>query len=64
MTKTSVKVYFSGEGNDGTKRNFSRTVNYVNGEASNTDLALFKTAFTAILGKEVNKAEKIVVASL
>ena len=64
MDKISVKVYFTGEGNDGTKRNFSRTVNYVNGEASNTDLALFKTAFTAILGKEVNKAEKITVASL
>lgn len=64
MIKTSVKVFFTGEGNDGSKRNFSRTVNYVNGNASDTDLGMFKTAFTAILGKEVSKAEKITVISL
>lgn len=64
MIKNSVKVYFTSEGSDGTKRNFSRTVNYVNGNASDTDLGMFKTAFTAILGKEVSKAEKITVVSL
>lgn len=64
MTKTSVKVYFSGEANDGTKRNFSRTVNYISNNASNGDLADFKEAFTAILGKEISKAEKIVVTLL
>ena len=64
MTKNSVKLYFSGEGSDGSKRNFSRTVNYVNGNASDTDLGMFKTAFTAFLGKEVSKAEKITVVSL
>lgn len=64
MTKTSVKVYFSGEANDGTKRNYSRTVNYIRDDAANADLGMFKTAFTAILGKQVSKAEKITVVSL
>lgn len=64
MTKTSVKVYFTGEGSDGSKRNFSRTVNYVNGDASEGDLAEFKTAFSQILGKQIAKAEKITVISL
>lgn len=64
MTKNSVKLYFSGEGSDGTKRNFSRTVNYVNGDASEGDLGEFKTAFSQILGKQIAKAEKITVISL
>ena len=64
MDKISVKVYFTGEGSDGTKRNFSRTVNYVNGDASEGDLAEFKTAFSQILGKQIAKAEKITVISL
>lgn len=64
MTKNSVKVYFTSEGSDGTKRNFSRTVNYVNGDASEGDLAEFKTAFSQILGKQIAKAEKITVISL
>ena len=42
MIKNSVKVYFTSEGSDGTKRNFSRTVNYVNGDASEGDLAEFR----------------------
>ena len=62
MIKNSVKVYFTSEGSDGTKRNFSRTVNYVNGDAS--DLGEFKTAFSQILGKQIAKAEKITVISL
>ncbi len=64
MDKISVKVYFTGEGSDGTKRNFSRTVNYVNGDASEGDLGEFKTAFSQILGKQIAKAEKITVISL
>lgn len=64
MTKNSVKLYFTGEGSDGSKRNFSRTVNYIREDANNADLGMFKTAFTAILGKEVSKAEKITVVSL
>lgn len=64
MTKNSVKLYFTGEGSDGSKRNFSRTVNYVNGDASEGDLAEFKTAFSQILGKQIAKAEKITVISL
>lgn len=64
MIKNSVKVYFTSEGSDGTKRNFSRTVNYVNGDASEGDLAEFKTAFSQILGKQIAKAEKITVISL
>ena len=64
MIKNSVKLYFTGEGSDGSKRNFSRTVNYVNGDASEGDLAEFKTAFSQILGKQIAKAEKITVISL
>ena len=64
MTKNSVKLYFTGEGSDGSKRNYSRTVNYISNNASNGDLADFKDAFTAILGKEISKAEKIVVTLL
>ena len=64
MTKNSVKLYFTGEGSDGSKRNYSRTVNYVNGDASEGDLAEFKTAFSQILGKQIAKAEKITVISL
>lgn len=64
MTKNSVKLYFTGEGSDGSKRNFSRTVNYIRDDAANADLGMFKTAFTAILGKQVSKAEKITVVSL
>ena len=64
MIKNSVKVYFTSEGSDGTKRNFSRTVNYVNGDASEGDLGEFKTAFSQILGKQIAKAEKITVISL
>lgn len=64
MDKISVKVYFTGEGSDGSKRNYSRTVNYVNGDASEGDLAEFKTAFSQILGKQIAKAEKITVISL
>lgn len=64
MIKISVKVYFTGEGSDGSKRNYSRTVNYVNGDASEGDLAEFKTAFSQILGKQIAKAEKITVISL
>lgn len=64
MNKVSVKVYFTGEGSDGSKRNYSRTVNYIRDDAANADLGMFKTAFTAILGKQVSKAEKITVVSL
>ena len=64
MDKISVKVYFTGEGSDGSKRNYSRTVNYVNGDATEGDLAEFKTAFSQILGKQIAKAEKITVISL
>ena len=64
MTKTSVKVYFSGEANDGTKRNFSRTVNYISNNASKEDLGMFRTAFGTLLAKEITKLEKITVISL
>ena len=64
MDKISVKVYFTGEGSDGSKRNYSRTVNYINKDASEGDLAEFKTAFSQILGKQIAKAEKITVISL
>ena len=64
MIKNSVKVYFTSEGSDGTKRNFSRTVNYVNGDASKEDLGMFRTAFGTLLAKEITKLEKITVISL
>lgn len=63
MEKTSVRVYFTGESN-GVKRNFSRSVNYVNPNASNDALAVFKTAFTTLLGKEITRAVKVTVAEL
>lgn len=64
MDKISVKVYFTGEGSDGSKRNFSRTVNYVNKDASKEDLGMFRTAFGTLLAKEITKLEKITVISL
>ena len=64
MIKNSVKVYFTSEGSDGTKRNFSRTVNYVNKDASKEDLGMFRTAFGTLLAKEITKLEKITVISL
>ena len=63
MEKTSIRVYFTGERN-GAKRNFSKTVNYVNSTASNDDLGAFKGAFSALLGKEVKRAVKISVEEL
>ena len=64
MIKNSVKVYFTSEGSDGTKRNFSRTVNYIREGASNEDLKVFKAAFGVLLAKEITKLEKITVISL
>lgn len=64
MIKNSVKVYFTSEGSDGTKRNFSRTVNYVNGDANNEDLKVFRTAFGTLLAKEITKLERITVTEL
>ncbi|WP_294796194.1 hypothetical protein [uncultured Fenollaria sp.] len=49
MDKISVKVYFTGEGSDGSKRNYSRTVNYINKDASKEDLGMFRTAFGTLL---------------
>ena len=64
MTKNSVKLYFTGECSDGSKRNFSRTVNYIREGASNEDLKVFKAAFGVLLAKEITKLEKITVISL
>ncbi len=64
MVKTSVKLFFDGMGKDNAVRKFSRTVNYVDNTASNEDLKLFKDAFTALLGKEINKVQKISVTDL
>ena len=64
MTKNSVKLYFSGEGSDGSKRNFSRTVNYIREGASNEELKVFKTAFGTLLAKEITKLERITVTEL
>lgn len=64
MDKISVKVYFTGEGSDGSKRNYSRTVNYINKDASKEDLGMFRTAFGTLLAKEITKLEKITVISL
>lgn len=64
MIKNSVKVYFTSEGSDGSKRNFSRTVNYINKDASKEDLGMFRTAFGTLLAKEITKLEKITVISL
>lgn len=64
MIKNSVKVYFTSEGSDGSKRNYSRTVNYINKDASKEDLGMFRTAFGTLLAKEITKLEKITVISL
>lgn len=64
MTKNSVKLYFTGEGSDGSKRNFSRTVNYIREGASNEDLKVFKAAFGVLLAKEITKLERITVTEL
>lgn len=64
MDKISVKVYFTGEGSDGSKRNYSRTVNYINKDANKEDLGMFRTAFGTLLAKEITKLEKITVISL
>lgn len=64
MTKNSVKLYFTGEGSDGSKRNFSRTVNYIREDANNEELKVFKTAFGVLLAKEITKLERITVTEL
>lgn len=64
MTKNSVKLYFTGEGSDGSKRNFSRTVNYIREDANNEELKVFKTAFGTLLAKEITKLERITVTEL
>ena len=64
MIKNSVKLYFTGEGSDGSKRNFSRTVNYIREGASNEDLKVFKAAFGVLLAKEITKLERITVTEL
>lgn len=63
MEKTSIRVYFTGERN-GAKRNFSKTVNFINPRANNDALGAFKGAFSALLGKEISRAVKITVAEL
>lgn len=64
MTKNSVKLYFSGEGSDGSKRNFSRTVNYIREDANNEDLKVFRAAFGTLLAKEITKLERVTVTEL
>lgn len=64
MIKNSVKLYFTGEGSDGSKRNFSRTVNYIREGASNEELKVFKTAFGTLLAKEITKLERVTVTEL
>lgn len=64
MTKNSVKLYFTGEGSDGSKRNFSRTVNYIREDANNEDLKVFRAAFGTLLAKEITKLERITVTVL
>ena len=64
MDKISVKVYFEAEATDGSKRNYSRTVKYINSEASNEDLRAFPKAFGLLLGTEIKRSEKITVTAL
>lgn len=64
MDKISVKVYFTGEGSDGSKRNYSRTVNYIREDANNEDLKVFRAAFGTLLAKEITKLEKVTVTEL
>lgn len=64
MIKNSVKVYFTSEGSDGSKRNYSRTVNYINKDASKEDLGMFRTAFGTLLAKEITKLERVTVTEL
>ena len=64
MTKNSVKLYFTGEGSDGSKRNFSRTVNYIREDANNEDLKVFRAAFGTLLAKEITKLERVTVTEL
>lgn len=64
MNKVSVKLYFTGEGSDGSKRNFSRTVNYIREDANNEELKVFRAAFGTLLAKEITKLERITVTEL